>query len=171
MVLWPCCPGVASPPPAQGTGSMLHHPGRWEGGRKVSWSSPDRSCCAWGSQLTSKLLGSASPPACQHQPLPPTLALGLVQIPQKRNNAETHSVLDAWVLLAPSSSAPHPRTPSWQGQAGGSASAGSTRQDQLHPGVQPSPPSPPWGMQLWGADQEGHLGWMNRAETPRSRIK
>lgn len=35
-------------------------------------------------------------------------------------------------------------------------------QPQLQPGVQLSPPSPPWEMQLWG-----HLGQMNHVEIPR----
>lgn len=80
--------------------------------------------------------------------------------PQDRKDADTHPVLEAWVLLAPSSSAPRPRTAAWQGQADGAAEQGPPLCTQLHPRMQPSPPSPPWGTQL---------GWMSRGETPRMR--
>lgn len=42
-------------------------------------------------------------------------------MPQNRNDADTHPALEAWALL---SSAPHPRIPTWQGQAEGSAEQG-----------------------------------------------
>lgn len=62
---------------------MLHHPRGWEGGRRVSWSCPNRSCCAQGSQLTPSCWSLSPPPACQHQPLPPPWPLGWSRSPRR----------------------------------------------------------------------------------------
>lgn len=77
MVLWPCCPGMASAPPPEALSPCFITSKEGEG-------SPERSCCAQCSQQTSSLLGSASPPSIpQHPTLPPALAPGLVPVPQK----------------------------------------------------------------------------------------